>query len=98
MAAVAIVINLSALICVCPDIFGHGCSTWHRNSFGLIFERVIFNICFLVTSVYLLHYVNTVFDDSVPTAPVDLLSCLAPIISFSCLALLKVSAALADQD
>ena len=39
------------------DLFEKGCLAWHRDSLGLLIQKTIFAICFLVTSVYLQDYI-----------------------------------------
>ena len=57
IASLTLFTCLFSLVILTKDLFEKGCLAWHRDSIGLLVQKIIFSICFLCTSIYLYNYI-----------------------------------------
>jgi hypothetical protein len=58
LGCLMITLCLFSLLMLLSDLLEKGCLSWHRDSIGILLQKTIFSLCFLLSSVYLYKYVN----------------------------------------
>eukprot|EP00347_Sterkiella_histriomuscorum_P010398 403376456 len=94
LASMLLAVSIFSLIILMTDLLQKGCLAWHRDSIGLLIQRMVFSICFLFTSIYLYNYVDHHENSDSHEYAQDsqtLFGCLVPMLVFMGLSILKVS-------
>ena len=60
MAALILFIILVTIFALLSDLFDKGCLAWHRDSLGILLQKMTFAICLLISFIYLYKYVKAI--------------------------------------
>ncbi len=67
-----------------------GFFTWTRNSFGILFEKLVFLICVLITLIKLHHYIKHDMTLGIDSDEESIITVFKPVIVLSILIALRV--------
>jgi hypothetical protein len=65
MACFLVMIVLGTLFALMQDLLEKGCLAWHRDSLGILLQKMTFAICLLFTFVYLFKYVKAIENNEI---------------------------------
>ena len=58
LSSLFLALSIFSLFMLMSDLFQKGCLAWHRDSIGLLIQRIVFSVCMLFSSIYLYNYVS----------------------------------------
>ena len=93
MAALLTFATFATIVVLLFDLIEKGCLAWHRDSLGLLLQKMIFCVCFLLTIVYLHQYVaflETGDYDAIAAEEMTVVGCVTPLIVFLAMACCKL--------
>jgi len=77
---------VGTLVFLLLDLLDKGCLAWHRDSLGILLQKLIFAVCLLFTFVYLYSYVkiieNNDFQISQSQNTRNIVNCFVPLLIF----------------
>ncbi|CDW76391.1 UNKNOWN [Stylonychia lemnae] len=81
-----------SLIVLMMDLIYQGCLAWNRDSFGILFQKIIFSISLLMTTVNFYEYVQAAEESVIESEKlgISVFECFIPILVFFGLAIVKL--------
>ncbi|CDW85796.1 UNKNOWN [Stylonychia lemnae] len=91
LSSLLLFLCLFSMCMLMSDLFQKGCLAWHRDSVGILIQRVTFTTCLLFTSIYLYQYVDEhEHQKEKDEYASSIIGCFSPMFVFFCLLVVKV--------
>lgn len=58
LSVLILIVSTATMIILMSDLIDRGCLSWHRDSIGVLMQKIIFSICLLITSINFYNYID----------------------------------------